>query len=351
MIGLPRPQVLDVFCGCGGTSVGLRAGMQIRAGIDNDPEAAATYRHNFPEAEFFEQDVRRVDLDRLAGCVDDHGPVVLAACAPCQPFSRVRGSGQRSRGKTLLLTLVPIIDRVAPDYVLVENVPGLQEESRHRSLGRFVGALRARGYGVTWEVVDCRRYGVPQRRRRLVLIASRHGSLGVPCPTHGPGLQAFSTVGEWIADLPRLEAGQTDRTVPNHRCGGLGELNLRRLKATPEGGGRESWPDELWLDCHRGHDGHQDTYGRLHRDGQAPVLTTKCTGLTNGRFGHPTQDRAISVREAACLQTFPRDFELLGGLRSTSRQVGNAVPVLLARRVGEAVVAHYAARHTASATA
>jgi len=344
------PQVIDLFCGCGGTSAGLRAaGMKIGVGVDNDPEAAATYRHNFSNAQFFEEDVRTLDIAALADCVDSKsGPIVLAACAPCQPFSTIRGIGRRTSGKTLLLALVPIIDRVRPDYVLVENVPGIQEDSRHRSFGRFVGALRARGFHVAWEVVDCRAYGVPQRRRRLVLIASGHGRIGVPSPTHGPSLKPLSTVGEWIAGLPPLAAGEIHPVIANHRCGALGPVNLQRIRATDEGGDRESWPDELWLDCHRARRGHQDAYGRLHRNRPAPVLTTKCTGFTNGRFGHPTQDRAISVREAACLQTFPRNFEFLGGLRSTSRQVGNAVPVLLAQRIGETVVADVEARAIAS---
>jgi len=173
-----------------------------------------------------------------------------------------------------------------------------------------------------------------------VLLASCHGAIRLPGRTHGPDLKPVSTVGEWIDDLPPINAGEAHPTIPNHCAGALGERNLRRIRASGEGGGRLDWPSDLVLDCHRNHAGHEDVYGRMRRDAPAPVLTTKCTSLSNGRFGHPLQDRAISVREAASLQTFPRDFTFVGGLRSTSRQVGNAVPVMLAQRLGEAVTDH-----------
>ncbi len=342
----PRIRVADFFCGCGGTSSGLRAaGMEIAVGLDFDAEASATYRHNFPEAIFIERDIRAVDPGEVAHALDRTGGthLLLSACAPCQPFTSFRGSGKgsgRRRSRTLLVALIPFVEALQPDYVLLENVPGLEEASRRRPFARFVSALRRLGYQASWDVVDCQHVGVPQRRRRLVLLASRHGEIELPSPTHGPARQPVSTVDDWIGDLPAIAAGEVHEAVPNHRAGALGELNLKRIRAVDEGGGRLDWPSELVLDCHRHHDGHEDVYGRMRGDAPAPVLTTKCTSLSNGRFGHPTQDRAISVREAASLQTFPRDFIFVGGLRSTSRQVGNAVPVLLARRLGDAVMEH-----------
>lgn len=336
--------VVDFFSGCGGTSAGLRAaGYSIVAALDRDPDAAATFRANFPEAAFIEGDVRRLDettLDRLL--MDDRRGLLVAACAPCQPYSTLRREKRPSMDRSLLLTLLPFVRRHTPDAIVVENVPGLQKVRGASTWNRFRKELSRLGYYQSWGVVDCRDYGVPQRRRRLVLVASFHGPVSLPVPTHGSGRAPHSTVRDWIGMLPEIAAGETHPEDPNHRAGRLGDLNLRRVQATPEGGGRSSWDESLWLDCHKGFEGHQDVYGRLSWDACAPVLTTKCTDITNGRYGHPDQDRAISVREAANIQTFPPDFKFVGSLKSSTRQVGNAVPVLLARRVGEHVAEHLA---------
>lgn len=339
----PHIAVLDFFCGSGGTSAGLRAaGLRIAAGVDFDPDAATTFRHNFPEAAFLEEDVRALAWESFEGVVGAScDALVLSACAPCQPYSALRHGGSgRSPDRTLLLRLLPFIEHLQPVVVLVENVPGMQKVPGRSTWNRFVVRLREIGYHVCWRVVDCRAYGVPQRRRRLVLLASAFAPLELPAPTHGPGIRPYTTVGPWLAGLPSLRAGEVDSSDSNHRAGGLGLLNLERIRALPEGGSRKDWPDHLWLECHRAHRGHQDYYGRLHRERCAPVLTTKCTDITSGRFGHPVEDRAITVREAACLQTFDRTFEFKGSFKSTTRQVGNAVPVLLARRLGDHIVAH-----------
>lgn len=335
-------RVADFFCGCGGTSEGLRlAGLDIVLGLDFHPEASATYRRNFREAAFIERDLREVEPAEVSTILGaNKAPLVMSACAPCQPFSTFRRkSADTANDRTLLPALLPFVDELAPDYMLIENVPGIQR-APDRPLAVFVSGLEDRRYTVRWNVVDCQRYGIPQRRRRLVLIASRHGEVPLPTPSHGSGLKAISTVDEWIGDLPPIHAGETHPSVPNHVSGAIGELNLRRLRASREHGSRLGWPEDLWLDCHRTHRGHSDVYGCMRSDGPAPVLTTKCTSISNGRFGHPSQDRAISVREAACLQTFPRSFEFIGGIKSTTRQVGNAVPVLLARRLGDAILSH-----------
>ena len=335
--------VLDFFSGCGGTSAGLHAaGLQILAGIDCDPAASATYRLNFPNSDFLEVDIRTAETTALDDAARrTPAGLVISACAPCQPYSTMRRGGRStSPDRSLLLTLIPFIERLQPDAILVENVPGMQKIPGASTWNRFRRALHRMGYSMTWEVVDCRTYGVPQRRRRLVLLASRHGPIALPEPTHGPGRLPYSTIREWIEDLPPLEAGDIDPNDTNHRAAGLGDLNMRRIKALKEGGSRSDWPDELWLDCHRKNQGHEDVYGRMKFDSYAPVLTTKCTDITNGRFGHPVQNRAISVREAASIQTFPRSFSFTGGIRSSTRQVGNAVPVLLAQRLGEHIIQH-----------
>ena len=235
------------------------------------------------------------------------------------------------------------VRRFRPEYVFLENVPGIQRiDPSGGPLGRFQHLLGSLDYHITSGVVDSLDYGVPQTRRRFVLAASLFGKIQLPDATHGTAndMPAHATVWEWIGDLPVIPAGAKSDAVPNHHCAGLSPINLERIANTPEGGDRRDWPDDLILPCHQGHAGHSDVYGRLHRDRPARTLTTRCISLSNGRFGHPTQDRALSVREAASLQTFPRDFVFSGSLASMATQVGNAVPVLLARRVGDAINAH-----------
>jgi DNA (cytosine-5)-methyltransferase 1 len=148
-------------------------------------------------------------------------------------------------------------------------------------------------------------------------------------------------VREWISGFPPIAAGETYAEIPNHRAARLSELNLERIRATPPGGGRFDWPEELMLTCHLGeYNGHTDVYGRMHWDRPASGLTTRCISLSNGRFGHPEQDRAISVREAASIQTFADDFVFFGSLNSMARQVGNAVPVLVAEVFGRYFLTH-----------
>jgi DNA (cytosine-5)-methyltransferase 1 len=362
-IPAPPIEVVDFFCGCGGTSAGLEAsGMRILAGLDLDAEAAATYRANFPEAAFIERDVRQVSVEEVQQAITrtDGGRLLLSACAPCQPytnFHRKSVARERARERTLLLGLLPFIDYLGPDFVLVENVPGLHQVRGASTFNRFMSGLKRRGFHVSWEVVDCRSYGVPQRRRRLVLLGSRLARIAIPPATHGPADDQipYATVRQWIGHFPRLGHGETHPDVPNHTAAQLTDLNLRRLRATPAGGGRADWPEELRLECHKSHTGHSDVYGRMHWDAAAPVLTTKCTSISNGRYGHPEQDRPISVREAAALQAFPDDFRFVGRIKSATRQVGNAVPVLLAQAMGQALTAHASqhasddARYAASA--
>ena len=338
-------RVADFFCGCGGTSAGLQAaGMKVAFGLDFDSEAAITYRRNFSDASFIEQDISNVEPSEVAAAVGrDDGPLLFSACAPCQPYSNFGGAKKRDPRRTLLLRLLPFVEHLRPDLLFIENVPGLHaQQAPAGTFARFCKALRADGFHVASEVVDCQSYGVPQRRRRLIVMASRYGPIEIPEPTNGRaiGLLPVSTVWEWIGDLPPIDAGEQHDSVPNHLASALTDINVRRLRATPPGGGRADWPEDLRLACHAEHRGHSDVYGRMRADAPAPALTTKCTSISNGRFGHPFQDRPISVREAASLQTFPRDFVFEGGIKSATRQIGNAVPVLLAHRVGEAFLKH-----------
>lgn len=343
------PLLVDFFSGCGGTSRGFRdAGVEVVAAIDNDPDAAATFERNFPRATVFCRDIRKVSTDELMPVLQapgrDSRPLIFSACAPCQPFSKQRrGINMADDRVDLLAQLLRFVGAYRPDAMFVENVPGLERRaSDFGPFTRFVRSLRARGYSVTYGSVGSRDYGVPQVRQRLVLVASRYGRVGFPTPSHGPGTgRRYRTVRDAIAQLPPLEAGGVDPVISAHRAASLSELNLTRIKATPEGGGREAWPAELVLPCHLDRKrSYTDTYGRLRWDAPAPALTTRCISYSNGRYGHPDQDRGLSAREAAYLQTFPRQFEFEGTLESIARQIGNAVPVALARTFAVALLQH-----------
>lgn len=339
----------DFFSGCGGTSQGMReAGLTIKLGIDLDRDSACTYRKNFPKAGFIERDIRMLrakDIEPYVSSSSKRRPIVFGACAPCQPFSKQRrGHAEGDARKDLLSEFHRFVRTYLPEYVFIENVPGLQSvEEKKGPFARFIRLLTRLGYWHAHEIVVASHFGVPQHRRRLVLIASRLGPIEFPKPTHGPksARKKLPSVWEAIGHLPPIAAGEIHPDVPNHQAANLSELNLRRIKATRVGGSRADWPEALVLDCHRTFDGHTDVYGRMAKNAPSSALTTRCISLSNGRFGHPTQHRAISVREAACLQNFPMDFEFLGSLGSTGRQVGNAVPVAMARVFGEAIGAHY----------
>ena len=349
-IDVQKPvKVFDLFCGCGGTSCGLNAaGMDIALGVDNDPDAERTFRANFPEADFLGVDIRHLptwSLDRFVERCAGH-PLWFSACAPCQPFSQQR-RGAVSPGDErfgILSHMLRFVERYRPEFLFVENVPGLRK--RHIGLDVFepiIRCLQHLGYYMESHVVRSQDYGVPQRRARLVLLASRICPVVFPDRTHGPGSRnpEFATVADWIAALPSISAGETHSHVPNHRAARLSPINLQRIRATPPGGGWRDLPNELVPNCHKfGFTGYSDVYGRLRWDTPAPAMTTRCISYSNGRFGHPQQDRAISVREAACLQTFPADFVFTGSLNAQARQVGNAVPPLLAQRFGERVAGH-----------
>ena len=351
-LDLRKPvKVFDFFSGCGGSSAGLRAaGLDIVFGLDNDFDAAQTFKANFPEAQFMCADIEGVPAESLDGIVGrwaDH-PLLFNVCAPCQLFSRQR-RGKAVSGDArleLLNHLLRFVRLHRPELIFAENVPGLRDSSAGREVFlRFTGVLQKLGYETRHGIVRSQDYGVPQRRARLVLLASLLGPVGLPAVTHGPGTKRprHATVADWIADLPEISAGETHPLVPNHRAARLSPLNLQRIRVTPPGGGWQDLPSRLLPDSRRsGFTGFTDVYGRLRWDSPAPALTTRCISYSNGRFGHPHQDRAISVREAACLQTFPLDFVFTGSLSAQARQVGNAVPALLAQRFGERIASHLA---------
>jgi DNA (cytosine-5)-methyltransferase 1 len=331
-------QVFDFFSGCGGTASGFRnAGLDVVFGMDIDPDAAATFKLNLPTVQFHEGDIRDLPTESLTPLIGARDqPLLFSGCAPCQPFSKQNRQRKAvDPRRTLLAEFGRFVEAWLPEYVFIENVPGMQKVTTvDGPLRAFVKLLNAHEYHVEIGILPALWFGVPQTRERLVLLASRVSIITLPKATHGTPKRPFVTVADRIANLPPLAAGETDPNDPDHQAAQLSEENLRRIRATPEGGGRQHWPKHLWLPCHKDHTGHTDVYGRLAWEKPAAGLTTRCISYSNGRFGHPDQHRAISVREAACLQTFPRRYRFVGSLASRARQIGNAVPPRMARAIG-----------------
>ena len=336
---------VDVFCGIGGLTHGLlRGGIRVVAGIDVDPHCRFPYEANNKGAKFIQKDIREVSGAEVTAMFEDAPLTMLAGCAPCQPFSTYSRSGRELRKDTkwnLLDDFARIISESRPDFVTMENVPQL---INHPVFPRFLLSLR--DYQPWWKVVECAEYGVPQTRKRLVLLASKHGPVRLPDPSvideDGP-----TTVRRAIAHLKRLRAGESDPEDRLHAACSLTPLNLRRIRASLPGGTWRDWDRSLIAACHLKDSGdtYPSVYGRMEWDTLAPTITTQCFGYGNGRFGHPEQDRAITLREAALLQTFPRSYKFLEtGERVRynilGRLIGNAVPV----RIGEIVARSFLER-------
>ena len=328
-------KVFDFFSGCGGTSMGLKqAGMDIVMAIDTDKDALKTFKYNILPEQTINRDIRKIELkevDNLVSKYKKDNYILFCGCAPCQPFS--------TQNKKRFESGDDRIDLLSA-FILCENVPGIQKIGENGPLPNFIKTIRKMGYYVPEpKIINAQKYGVPQTRRRLVLIASKIGQITYPAETHGKNKLPYETVEKAISYLPEIKHGEEhpDKVnYPNHKCAALKEINLKRIQCISEGQGRNDWPEELKLKCHANHKGHTDVYGRLSWKEPSVTLTTKCTNISNGRFGHPKQDRALSIREAACLQTFPKDFVFFGNsLGAMAKQVGNAVPVKLAKIIGE----------------
>lgn len=333
----------DFCCGTGGLTRGLLdAGIDVVAGIDSDERCRDSYSYNNSDAVFVHDDIRTIDpyrfgLNCRSGSRDD---VLFAACVPCQSFSLQRKGKRKRHDATLLSEFGRLVDAVLPDYVLIENVPGIARVPGYSTFRRFLKMLKMNGYKSVFGILDAKHYGVPQNRRRLVLLAGKSRPLSLPKRTHGNAYLSFRTVRHAISRFPEIAAGESHPQVPNHVAASMTDLNLARLQATPhDGGDRRSWPKNLRLACHMGnHKGHTDVYGRMAWDAPAPALTGRCHSISNGRYGHPEQDRAISLREAAAIQSFPDGYHFFGSNKHIATQIGNAVPVRLAEQLGKHVL-------------
>lgn len=334
---------VDLFCGVGGLTAGLRSrGICVSAGIDLDPACRYPYETN-NHVPFIESDVRDLSAKDIAKLWDRNAYSMLAGCAPCQPFSTYSQTGRSVRKDDkweLVNEFARLIRDCGPELVTMENVPQLE---RHQVYRDFVITLK--DYHVWSGIVDCAAYGVPQTRKRLVLLASRLGPINLSKPRCSSKRQA--TVRNAISHLPKLKAGQASPDDPLHRACSLSDLNLKRIRASKPGGTWRDWDETLIAPCHRRQTGetYPSVYGRMEWDLPAPTITTQCFGYGNGRFGHPTQHRAITLREAAILQTFPDDYRFVEDGQEVrfnvlGRLIGNAVPVRLGQVIANAMNAN-----------
>jgi DNA (cytosine-5)-methyltransferase 1 len=338
----PKIVGVDLFCGVGGLSHGLAlGGVEVAAGFDIDPGCRFPFEEN-NRASFLLRDVDSLAPEEVARYYEGADVTLLAGCAPCQPFSSYSRSG-RNRDYEAQWPLVSAFGRLVevlqPDLVTAENVPQLAD---HPVFDRLLNSLAS--YHIWWGIVNCESIGVPQTRRRLVLLASRLGSAGLELlvePREAP------TVRQAIGALPGIAAGQKDPNDELHMAPSLSPLNLARIRASRPGGTWRDWPSELQATCHRRATGstYPSVYGRMEWDRPAPTITTQCFGYGNGRFGHPEQDRAISLREAAMLQTFPPTYRFIPSgspakFNRMGRLIGNAVPVRLGEVIGESLAMH-----------
>lgn len=349
---------VDLFCGAGGLTHGLvQAGIRVVAGIDIDEQAEHAYRRNNPGSDFLGWDVGSKNYTSIEKLFIPGKHTLLAGCAPCQPFSKLTYGEERHESWDLLNNFGRFVKGILPDMVTMENVPELADRGKE-VFERFVRTLKRLEYHVDWRVINCIEYRIPQSRRRLVLLASRLGPLSVPEGRYRYPSR-WKTVRRTIGRLASLAAGETDPDDPLHAACQLSDLNIRRIRATPhDGGTRKHWPDDLVLDCHRKKTGktYGSIYGRMWWDRPAPTMTTLCTGIGNGRFGHPDQDRSITLREAALFQTFPKGYQFWPAdervnRKAVGRMIGNAVPPRLARVLGEAIMEHAISHGTTATTA
>lgn len=335
-------RAVDLFCGVGGLTHGLeKAGINVVAGVDIDPACKFAYERN-NHAKFIGADINELSIDAIENLVGGGDLSLMAGCAPCQPFSTYSRSG---RGKKvaddwqLVEMFGDLIKQIQPDLVAMENVPQLLD---HSVFDQFIRKLK--GYNVSFSVVQAVNISIPQTRKRLVLVASKLGSGGLELPQpDGPVV----TVREAIGDLSSIAAGEFDPQDRLHASSRLSGINMDRIRHSKPGGTWRDWPEELQADCHKKSSGstYPSVYGRMSWDEASPTITTQCFGYGNGRFGHPDQDRAISLREAAILQTFPPDYEFVQPgepvlFSVLGRLIGNAVPVRLGQVIGETLMNH-----------
>lgn len=344
-----RATVVDLFCGVGGLTCGLRkAGLHVVAGLDNDPTCKFAYEIN-NNAKFIEADVSKYPVENIQKLYKKSDIKILVGCAPCQTFSTQANKYRKRIDKetdfrwNLLKSFAKYIKEIQPDIVSMENVPSLQSFDIFKE---FKQSLENMGYFVSHQVVNCAKYGLPQKRRRLVLLASKYGEIKLLSNT-SEYFKEKRTVRSVLGNLPAIKQGGQSKKDPLHRCAGLTELNLKRIRQSKPGGTWRDWDPDLLPKCYRKASGqtYSSVYGRMCWDEPSPTITTQFYSFGTGRYGHPQQDRALSLREGALLQTFPKDYKFFQNeenmsMGTISRHIGNAVPVDLGWIIGLSINEH-----------
>ena len=338
-------KAIDFFCGAGGLTRGLLdAGIEVLAGVDNDEHLRETYTHNNKPSRFINKDINTIQIHELREelKIQDEDTTLYAACTPCQPFSTLsRQNWEDDDRKILLLTFAEIVKECPPDFILVENVPGLNNGCGKEIYNEFLEILEEREFSdVVADLLDAKHFGVPQTRKRFILLASKKGSISLPIPITDPS--QFVTVKDCIEEYPEIADGGESEDYPNHKARELKSHHKLIVEAVPEDGGSRGdiTNTSILLQCHQDKpNAHRDVFGRMAWDKPAPTLTSRCTDVYSGRFIHPQQNRGISLREAAALQTFSDDYEFFGtSITGIARQIGNAVPVKLAEYLGKSIL-------------
>jgi DNA (cytosine-5)-methyltransferase 1 len=340
-----KTSAIDIFCGIGGLSYGLKkAGISVVAGVDVDESCRYPYEKNV-QAEFILKDVSQLRGEEISEKYWSNDVVrILAGCAPCQPFSthsnKIKNK-TRTKKWRLLREFERLVGETNPHIVTMENVPNLANQKIFRD---FVAFLES-GYYVSYSNVYCPDYGIPQKRRRLVLLASKYSEISLLPKTHSE--REYVTLRQAIGHLPSVEAGEVCKSDPLHRTSKLSPVNLQRIKASKPNGTWLDWSEDLQLECHKKKTGrtYKAVYGRTAWDEPSSTITTQFYNYGTGRFGHPTQNRALTMREAAILQTFPEDFEFYESekdilLKRLSAHIGDAVPVKLGIVIGKSILTH-----------
>lgn len=336
--------VIDLFCGIGGLTCGLKqAGLNVVAGIDSDKSCEFAYVKN-NKADFICADISTFDFKSISKYYDSATVKILVGCAPCQTFSKQTNKYKnRTQDKkwNLLSSFSKAIEELAPDVISMENVPEL---SNFEVFDNFCKTLDSLKYKYSHKIVDCSKYGLPQKRKRLVLLASKYDNISL---IHEDSIKKHKCVRDTIGMLPPLRNGETHPQDPLHKCSSLTELNLKRIRQSKPGGTWRDWDPEILLECHKKESGksYSSVYGRMKWDDPSPTITTQFYSLGTGRFGHPEQDRALSLREGALLQTFPLKYKFFQKpetmhIATISRHIGNAVPVQLGKIIGLSIKKH-----------
>jgi len=339
--------VVDLFCGVGGLTKGLElANLNVIAGVDINETCRFAYEAN-NRARFIAGDVTNIAIEEIEQLYPERDIRALVGCAPCQPFSkytqRYRKEGHRDDKWRLLYSFANLVQAIQPQIVSMENVPELINEQVFRD---FIFMLERENYHCSWQIAYCPDYGVPQKRKRLVLLASLLGDIQLIPPVYNE--DNYLTVRDAIGNLPALINGEISQADPMHRVVRMSEKNMQRIRQSVPGGTWRDWDEHLKLKCHKKDSGksYGAVYGRMHWDEPSPTITTQFYGYGNGRFGHPDQDRAISYREGAILQSFPPDYQFIPddeegfSLRDLGIHIGNAVPVELGHAIGLSINQH-----------